>query len=71
MIAEHQMSGRIRAISHVSPNPEIIHLVAVIFIAIAVPLAAKVRLPVDPPGDKVSVSVAMLMVTVFRSLTNQ
>lgn len=59
-----------RNFDHVSPNPEIIHLVDVILMAVAMPLAASVRLPVVPPGERAIVSDVMAMVSVLISLMN-
>jgi hypothetical protein len=48
---------------HVNPVPEIIHSVLVNLIAVAIPFAARVLLPVVPAGDKRIVSVVIAIVT--------
>ena len=51
--------------SYDNPVPEIIHSVAVIFTASAIPNAVSVRVPVEPPGESRSVSVLIAIDTAF------
>ncbi len=50
--------------------PLMIQLVDATFIAVAIPFAANVRLPVVPAPANVMVSVVIEIVTVFMAFTN-
>ena len=52
--------------THVSPLPEMSHVVLVILIAVALPYCAKLRVPVVPAEDRYMVSVVMAIETTFE-----
>ena len=59
------LKNRLKCATHVSPVPEMSHVVLVILIAVALPYCARLRVPVVPADDRYIVSVVMAIETTW------